>query len=259
MIASIKCLPLLLSFGLVAVLNPQALAQTFSIENVRVHDQPRLLTEGILGNDGFVPQTEVEVKVNQDALSANLVAKAYYFDGSGTLIQSYLAPSVADRQISDALSNRRSYDWPTTLPQDKTEKIYFPLPDKLPDAWSVVVVFGNAKGAVAASFPTGQEATLKYPIVFKAEVGLGHADSPQADQLGIRFFEYALAVKAKRDAANAGDLTDSQSLDFSAFNNSPFYGDLMNQGMFPAHEKSMIPGGFLVPLPNRDIADAWNQ
>lgn len=486
MISSLKCLPIFLSFCLVAALNPQARAQTFSIENVRVHDQPSLLTEGILGNDGFVPQTEVEVKVNQDALSANLVAKAYYFDGSGTLIQSYLAPSVADRQISDALSNRRSYDWPITLFHGKSEKIYFPLPDKLPDAWSVVVVFGNTKGVVAASSPAGQEANLNYPerdlvaqtllspdveidntgrtaplieqvvqsenpaypaftlilhlphgvtdpskvkgvlatcviansvsdirntltaikpqddpnpyfafaekhqlaivawgarwvwnsyanfdeldkdenrswdenfqqladawdhgidllvhtygipdhdylmyglcvggewahrlalhkpdrflavqmhvstsydtptqegsrvmwllttgeldygcdrarrfytaarqlsypIVFKAEIGLGHADSPQADQLGIRFFEYALAVKAQRDAANAGDLTGSQSLDLSAFNDSPFYGDLMNQDMFPARDKSMIPGGFLVPLPSRDIADAWNK
>jgi hypothetical protein len=486
MISSLKRLAVVLCFGFGVTLNPQARAQTFSIDNIRVHDQPRLLAEGIKVNDAFVPQTEVEIKVNQDALSANLVAKAYYFDGSGKLIQSYPAPLVADRQISDALGSRRSYDWPMTLSQDKTEKIYFPLPDKLPDSWSVVVVFGNTKGAVAASFPAGQEATLNYPerdlvartvlsptveidntgqtaplieqvvqsenpaypaftlvmhlphgvtdparvkgvlttcllansvaqirdtlsaiksegdpnpyfafaekhqlaiiawgsrwvwgsyanfdelnkdenrswddnfqqladawdhgidllvhaygipdhdylmyglcaggewvhrlalhkpdrflavqmhistsydaptpeasrvmwllttgeldygcdrarrfyiaarqlnypIVFKAEVGLGHADSPQADQLGIRFFEYALTVKAKRDAANAGDLTGSQSLDLSAFNDSPFYGDLMNQDMFPARDKSMIPGGFLVPLPSRDIADAWNQ
>jgi hypothetical protein len=484
--SSLKYLATLLSFGLVEVWNPQAQAETFSIENILVHDQPKFLTEGIKIDKAFVPQIEVEVQVAKDALSKNLVAEAYYFDNSGTLIQNYPAPSVADHKISDPLSSQRSYDWPMTLPQGKTEKIYFPLPDKLPDAWSVLVVFGNAKGAVAASYPPGQEQALNYPerdlvartvlspnveidntgqsaplieqvvqsenpaypaftlimhlphgvtdpkkvkgvlttcllansvaqirdtlsaikpqgdpnpyfafaeehqlaiiawgsrwvwssyanfdeldkdenrswddnfqqladawdhgidllvhtygipdhdylmyglcaggewvhrlalhkperflavqmhistsydaptpeasrvmwllttgeldygcdrarrfyaaarelnypIVFKAEIGLGHADSPQADQLGIRFFEYALAVKAKRDAANAGDLTGSQSLDLSAFNDSPFYGDSMNQEMFPARDKNMIPGGFLVPLPNRDIAEAWNQ
>lgn len=100
---------------------------------------------------------------------------------------------------------------------------------------------------------------LNYPIIFKAVIGLGHADSPVADQLGVRFFEYALAEKAKRDAANADDLTKSQPLDLSAFSLSPYYGDLMNQDMVSAGDKNMIPAGFLVPLPSKDIADAWNK
>ena len=100
---------------------------------------------------------------------------------------------------------------------------------------------------------------LNYPIIFKAVMGLRHADSPVTDQLGIRFFDYALAEKAKRDAANANDLSKSQVLDLSGFNASPFYGDLMNQDMFAAQDKEMIPTGFLVPLPNKEIADAWNK
>lgn len=100
---------------------------------------------------------------------------------------------------------------------------------------------------------------LNYPIIFKAIIGLGHGNSPLADQLGIRFFEYALAAKARRDAANAGDLQKSQALDLSAFDASPYYGDLMNQGMFDARDKDMVPPGFLVPLPSREIAEAWNK
>jgi hypothetical protein len=100
---------------------------------------------------------------------------------------------------------------------------------------------------------------LNYPIVFKAFIGMGHADSPAADQLGIRFFDYALALKNKREAANANNLLKSQTLDLSGFNASPFYGDLMNQDTFAAQDKEMIPRGFLVPLPTKDIADAWNK
>ncbi len=100
---------------------------------------------------------------------------------------------------------------------------------------------------------------LGYPIIFKSVVGLGHGDSAIADQLGLRFFDYALALKGKRDAANADDLTKSEPLDLSGFNASPFYGDLMNQDMFAAQDKAMIPPGFLVPLPTKDLADAWNK
>jgi hypothetical protein len=100
---------------------------------------------------------------------------------------------------------------------------------------------------------------LNYPIIFKAVMGLGHADSPVADRLGIRFFEYALAEKARHDAASANDVGSAEPLDLSGFNLSPFYGDLMNQDMFTAKDKDMIPAGFLVPLPSKDIANAWNH
>jgi hypothetical protein len=29
--------------------------------------------------------------------------------------------------------------------------------------------------------------------------------------------------------------------------------------MYPAGQKEMIPPGFLVSLPNKEIADAWNR
>ncbi len=100
---------------------------------------------------------------------------------------------------------------------------------------------------------------LNYPIIFKAVMGLRHADSPVADQLGVRFFEYALEQKARRDAANSNDLAKSQTIDLSGFSLSPFYGDLMNQDMFGAQDRDMIPPDFIVPLPDKEIAEAWNK
>ena len=100
---------------------------------------------------------------------------------------------------------------------------------------------------------------LGYPIVFKAVVGLGHSDSPVADQLGVRFFYYALAQKARRDAANQLDITQSQPVDLSGFDAPPYFGDLMNQSMFAARDRVLIPYDFLVPLPNKEIAEAWNR
>lgn len=477
--------------------SPLVWAGTFSIENIHVHDQVNNTREGIIGDDPaststpktkiFIPQVEVEVKVSQDAQSKNLIARAYYYDDSGQLIQTFAQPSVATRVVADGVrSDTHPSIWPTILPKDERTSIYFPLPAHLPDNWTLVVVFGNSKGAVATSVPEDQEQNLSYPehdlvaktllspdveitdtdqiaplieqvvqsdnpsypaftllmhlphgvtnpkdvsgvlatcivagtvedirdslnaikaqgdpnpyyayaeahnmaiiawgarwvwgsyanfdelnknqirgwdddfqtladawdrgvdqlvskygipdhdylmyglcaggewvhrlalhkpdrflavqmhlsnsydaptpeashvmwllttgerdtgcdnarrfysaarslgypIIFKAIIGLGHADSPIADQLGIRFFDYALTMKSKRDAANANDLMKSQPLDLSGFYTSPFYGDLMNQEMFTAQDKEMIPHGFLVPLPTQDIATAWNK
>jgi hypothetical protein len=104
---------------------------------------------------------------------------------------------------------------------------------------------------------------LHYPIIFKSIIGLGHADCPAADKLGVRFFEYALDLKGRRMAQATQDTQGTQangaSLDLSAFLVSPFYGDLMNQGMFAAADKALIPEPFLVPLPTREIAEAWEK
>jgi hypothetical protein len=99
---------------------------------------------------------------------------------------------------------------------------------------------------------------LKYPIIFKAIIGLGHTDCSEADRLGLRFFDYALEMKNKRDAAIAANQA-VPPLDLSAFDASPFYGDLMNQEMYAASDKEMIPAKFLVPLPTKEIADAWSK
>ena len=462
---------------------------TFSIENIRVHEQVPNSGDGILIGKAktYIPQVEVDVQVSEQAQSKNLIAKAYFFDNGGKLIQTLSQPTVAQHVVQDGVrSNAHTYVWPTIIPAGVKQEIFFPLPKNLPDNWSFVVVFGNANGMVASTVPDGQAqlvnypekdlvaktmllpdvplsdagpsvplieqkvesdnsrypaftllvhlphgatspkdvngvlATciladsvgqirdrlnaimpeddpnpyfafaeshklaviawgarwvwnsyanfdeigkdqmhtwddnfqeladawdrgiqllvqnygipdhdylmyglcaggewvhrlalhkpdrflavqmhistsydaptpqashvmwllttgeldsgcdrarrfysaaheLNYPIIFKAIVGLGHADSSVADRLGIQFFDYALAEKARRDTANANDLTKSQALNLSGFNSSPYYGDLMNQDMVAARDKDMIPPGFLVPLPSKEIAEAWNK
>jgi len=484
-------------FGSFSCLN--LCAGTFSIETIHVHERPGEIQAGIMDFDKTVlprqvkfsiPQVEVQVKVDKEAQSKNLVAKAYYFDGAGQPIQTFAQPSVAERAVSESDSVTGTISksiWPAILPANSTQTIYFPLPANLPPTWTLVVVFGNANGAVVASVPDGQqqkcsypeqelvaktllspevtindgnemapliEQTVKsdnpaypaftllmhlphgvtnprdvngvlatciiansvsdirnklnaikpendpdayfafaeahkmaviawgarwvwssfanfdeldkdqtrswddnfqkladawdhgvqllvdqygipdhdylmygfcaggewvhrlalhkpdrflavqmhistsydaptpeanhimwllttgeldngcdrarrfyaaardlhYPIIFKAIIGLGHLDCPGADHLGVRFFEYALDRKSQRDAAIAADPNHAAlPLDLSGFYSSPFYGDLMNQEMFAAQEKEMIPRGFLVPLPTREIAEAWNK
>ncbi len=475
-------------------------AGTFSIENIHVYKHEGELSSNKAGikliNPAWgahnprvsIPQVEAQVRVDREAHSQNLVAKAYFFDGTGRLIKAFDAPSAAMRPVdaSDSVGNNAMFGvWPAILPANSRQSIFFPLPPDLPADASMVIVFGNKNGAVAASLPDGQQdklaypekelvartlimpdvtfddssmmaplieqvvksdnpaypaftllvhlphgvtdpkevkgvlATciiansvseirdklnaikpesdpdayfafaeahkmaiiawgarwvwssyanfdeldkdqartwddnfqklanawdhgvqllvdrhgipdhdylmygfcaggewvhrlalhkpdrflavqmhistsydaptpeashimwllttgeldngcdrarrfysaareLRYPIIFKAFMGLGHADIPAADRLGVRFFDYALEMKARRDAIIAADPNHrAQPVDLSGFYASPFYGDLMNQEMFAAQEKEMIPSGFLVPLPTRDIADAW--
>jgi hypothetical protein len=472
-------------------------AAVFNIDNIRIHQETQNSGDGIVAPDPampansgakvYIPQAEVDVRVSQDAQSKNLIAKAYFFDGDGKLIQTLPQPSIARHEVADGVrSNVHQEIWPTVVPANTPQSLFFPLPQNWSSDGSLVVVFGNANGVVASSTREGQEQILDfpekelaaktllspdvkltdaapaaplvelkvesnnpqypaftllmhlphgvtnpkdvsgvlatcifadsvgqirdrlnaikpekdpnpyfefaeshklaiiawgarwvwssyanfdelnkdqihswddnfqqladawdrgiqrlvqtygipdhdylmyglcaggewvhrlalhkpdrflavqmhlstsydaptpeashimwllttgeldggcdrarrfysaardlgYPIIFKSVIGLGHADSPIADQLGVRFFDYALAEKAKRDAANANDLTKSVALDLSGFDSSPFYGDLMNQDMFAAQDKQMIPPGFLVPLPTKEIAEAWNK
>ncbi len=467
-------------------------AATFSIDNIHVYDRTRTMGNGIVvqepsGADIFIPQVEVNVRVSEDAQSKNLLAKAYFFDEDGQLIQTCDQPAFAVRIVPGPTGpNLHFCTWPTIIPANVRQSIYFPLPKSPPPNWKLVVVFGNANGVVTASDPGGQDQTLSYPeqdlaaktllnpdvkltddrptvrlieqkvdsnnprypaftllmhlphgitnpkdvsgvlatcivadsveqirdrlnaiqpegdsnpyfafaekhnmaiiawgsrwvwnsyanfdeldqnqihswddnfqqladawdrgiellvhnygipdhdylmyglcsggewahrlalhkpgrflavqmhistsydapepeashilwllttgeldsgcdrarrfysaaremgypIIFKSVIGLNHADSPVADDLGISFFEYALAEKAKRDAANGGSPSSGRPIGLSGFDPSPFYGDLMNQDMFEAKDKQLIPAKFLVPLPTRQIAEAWNK
>ena len=105
---------------------------------------------------------------------------------------------------------------------------------------------------------------LGYPIIYKGIVGLGHADNPYADQLGIECLKYALTVKDQRDALDErlnhiGETESGMNPWISSFRNPPFMGDIVNQGMVSADQKDLIPRGFQVALPTKQIADLWNQ
>jgi len=103
-------------------------------------------------------------------------------------------------------------------------------------------------------------------MVFKPIVGLGHTTSSISDGLGLKFFEFAIGFKEQRESLDEklekGQL--GQNIEVAEpwleqFRTPPFYGDFLNQQVFPAEKVQMIPAAFRVPLPTKDIADAWNK
>ncbi len=110
---------------------------------------------------------------------------------------------------------------------------------------------------------------LGYPMIYKAIPGLGHSGHPQSHSIGERFFEYALAMREEKEAFEA-DLADNFSSSRKeweenpnrpwpeAFQHPPYIGDAVNQEMYPAEQIDMVPKGFRVALPTKELAEAWN-
>ncbi|MBE2204091.1 MAG: hypothetical protein IAE94_07125 [Chthoniobacterales bacterium] len=107
---------------------------------------------------------------------------------------------------------------------------------------------------------------MGYPIVYKAIPGLGHAGHPDAAALGFEFFKFALLQKDKREEldtqiektsySNRGDPSQPWIGEFS----SPYiYGDFVNQELFTVDRVEMIPKGFRVALPTKEIAAIWSR
>jgi hypothetical protein len=154
---------------------PNRKTATFNIMDIHVDDDPTEIQEGITatvkGQDTFVPQVEVVVKTSKDFHTKNLFARAYFFDGSNQKIRAYAQPSAVLHGMDDGVhsdtgavpGNAYAYIWPPILPQAQRQTIYFPLPDKLPHGWKVVIVFGTGKGAVSAVYPEGNEKDFNYP------------------------------------------------------------------------------------------------
>lgn len=105
-----------------------------------------------------------------------------------------------------------------------------------------------------------------YSMVYKPIPGLGHAGSPIADALGLKFFEFAMSLKKEREdldallsKAGVGEKKTITEPWLEQFKNPPYYGDYLNQQVFPAEKVNMIPGTFRVPLPTKELVNAWNQ
>ena len=112
---------------------------------------------------------------------------------------------------------------------------------------------------------------LGYPMIYKAIMHLGHAGSPIADDIGLKFFDYALSVRDQRAAYEESlnnPLTQFQLAQsdgdqikpwLNSFCKPAYVGDSVNQGIFPYEQQDMVPVGFRVPLPTKAIAEAWNK
>jgi hypothetical protein len=159
--------PLFATFLLASVVSPLAEGGTFSIVDIKPHRDGGILTQGITKPGAnpmqFVPQMEVSIETTKDLRTRNLYVRAYFFDSSNRIIQSDPAPGIAYTVDPDDQSIDYAYQIPTILKAGKAKTVYFPFPDKLPDDWKVVVVFGGRKGAVAAVSPSGDERDFVYP------------------------------------------------------------------------------------------------
>ncbi len=109
---------------------------------------------------------------------------------------------------------------------------------------------------------------LGYPILYKAIPGLGHAGHTDATELGIKFFEFALTLKTARNQHDAkiadnlivqDDNTQALSPWPKIFNNPPFFGDYVNQEIYPASEADKIPIGYRTPIPTQSLATIWGR
>lgn len=105
---------------------------------------------------------------------------------------------------------------------------------------------------------------LKYPILFKAFIGIGHQDTPLAWDLDHAFFDYALSLKEARDkiikdhALNMLSTAPISQSWLTSFYNPPYLGDLLNQEVFPISQGDMIPPSLQVSLPTQRIVDMWS-
>jgi predicted esterase len=106
-----------------------------------------------------------------------------------------------------------------------------------------------------------------YPIVYKAIPGLGHSGHPDAAALGFEFFEFAMLQKTKREQFEA-ELAKKVILPsknaavepwIEEFRNPAFYGDFVNQEIYPPDEINMIPAGFRTPIPTKAMATIWGR
>ncbi len=110
---------------------------------------------------------------------------------------------------------------------------------------------------------------LGYPILYKAFVGLGHAGHPDATALGLEFFQFALTQQSlveelERKRANAIDSvrlspTEQSGILLESFKNPPLYGDIVNQEVFPADQVDMIPEGFRIAIPTKELGAIWKR
>jgi hypothetical protein len=103
-----------------------------------------------------------------------------------------------------------------------------------------------------------------YPIIFKGIMGLGHAGSPIADDLGMAVFDHALSRRNQKQACDehrkAQWRSEQSPTDWRAGFFTPlFVGDYMNQRVVPASEAESVPSEFRVPLPDETIALKWNR
>ncbi len=152
-----------------------------------------------------------------------------------------LALRKPDRFLAINIHVSSSYDIPT---QDGAQCFW-------------LVTTGDLEGGYDAARHFYKECEqLGYPIIFKAEENLGHADCPEVDALRAKFFDYTLQI-AKNQQGESADKNDIISIIKGQLSSAPMIGDYLNQNVVPATEVDQIPSNQRVCLPTAEITEAW--
>lgn len=158
-----------------------------------------------------------------------LPRKPYLISGSsrGGQWAHRLALEAPDRFLAVHADINSSYD----VPDEKAKNLFW------------MITTGELEYGYKAGIRFYQKArALGFPIVFKARPKVGHSIDSRNISLGLEFFDFALS---QEESTNRSDL----------FQNSPFWGDLLNQSISPKMEE--IPENFRVPLPTENLKDLW--
>ncbi|MDD5201244.1 MAG: hypothetical protein PHC88_15745 [Terrimicrobiaceae bacterium] len=91
---------------------------------------------------------------------------------------------------------------------------------------------------------------LGYPMILKIEPGLGHEASALANRLEYQFFKYVLDHASPLGSPTAPALLEG-------FQRPAFLGDVSDQDVAAPAEADEIEPENRVPLPTREIAEAW--
>jgi hypothetical protein len=143
-----------------------------------------------------------------------------------------------------------------------------PTPDASHCLW--LLTTGELEhGSQAARVFYQKALALNYPILLRIFSGKGHEAFPEEMQLGLKFFDYALKLKARQLALNSQGLQGADSpipedkpliFDDSLlkdFRQSPFCGDMLNGDVYPATEVSFVPESQRVGIPDLAVAKSW--
>ncbi len=152
--------------SMVCLANLQA-EDFFAIRSIKIHQKPVKKDLGVWKRREddpenrkpkfFVPCLEVRVETAQQITAKALYARARFYDADKQLIEKQDAPSLAEH------GKEGSYAMPVLFPKNKILNLFFTLPEKLPQGWSVVVIFGDEHETVALAHPSGNLFAYDFP------------------------------------------------------------------------------------------------
>lgn len=120
----------------------------FSINQIRVLDEPGPQGQGVYVEKKFVPCVQVEISTPQPIYTSKLLIKAYFFDADGKILSALAEPSDARRDGN----SRDEYGASVILPGK--DYVFFKVPTAFDKRkGTIVIVFGDSMEVAVKSLP----------------------------------------------------------------------------------------------------------